>query len=228
MNFIFKKWLSYIVPITIYKTDSIISKSIEVTWNNGQLVLDTQNTNYSYGSLQRILHKGLKQIGFTKIKSMQNLLVLGVAGGSVVKTLVNEIKFTNSITGVELDSDIIKIANQYFELQKIKNLKIIIQDANNFVLQNNKKYDLIVVDIFEDNKMPDFLYETNFINALSKSLKVNGFILFNTMVLNNNYNNNLSFKNHFNNACFTIKTLSNLEYYNELILIEKLKKANHN
>ena len=66
MDFKFKKWLSYLLPITIYKTDSIISKSIELTWHNGQLLLDTQNTNYSYGSLQRILRKGLKEIGFTK------------------------------------------------------------------------------------------------------------------------------------------------------------------
>ena len=93
------------------------------------------------------------------------------------------------------------------------------------MLQNDKKYDLIVVDVFEDNKMPDFLYEINFINSLSKSLKVNGFILFNTMLLTTNYNNNLSFKNQFNNECYTIKTLSNLEYYNELILVEKLKNT---
>jgi hypothetical protein len=33
----------------------MVSKSIEITWTNGELVLDSENTNYSYGSLQRIL-----------------------------------------------------------------------------------------------------------------------------------------------------------------------------
>ena len=115
-----KKWLSWIIPITIYKSDSKISKSLEITWTNGKLVLDTQNTNYSYGSLQRILRTGLLQIGFDRIRSMNNILILGVAGGSVIKTLVNEIKFTKKITGVEIDDEIIKIANQYFQLNKIK------------------------------------------------------------------------------------------------------------
>jgi len=55
-----RKLLSYIIPIKIYKTKSTLSKTIEVTWANGELVLDSENTNYSYGSLQRILRKGLK------------------------------------------------------------------------------------------------------------------------------------------------------------------------
>jgi hypothetical protein len=36
----------------------MVSKSIEITWTNGELVLIQKNTNYSYGSLQRILRFG--------------------------------------------------------------------------------------------------------------------------------------------------------------------------
>jgi hypothetical protein len=61
----------------------MVSKSIEITWTNGELVLDSENTNYSYGSLQRILRLGLKSIGFDKIIKMNHVLILGVA--SVVK-----------------------------------------------------------------------------------------------------------------------------------------------
>lgn len=53
---------------------------------NGKLVLDSKNTNYSYRNLQRILRTGLKNIGFKKINKMSQILVLGVAGGSVIKT----------------------------------------------------------------------------------------------------------------------------------------------
>ena len=85
-----KKLLSYLFPITIFKQNSTVSNSIEITWNNGQLVMDSKNTNYSYGSLQRILRKGLQSIGFEVIKNKDTILVLGVAGGSVIKTLVKE------------------------------------------------------------------------------------------------------------------------------------------
>ncbi len=119
-----KKLFSYLIPIKIFKVNSSLSKTIEVTWANGELVLDSENTNYSYGSLQRILRKGLKHIGFEKIAMMEHVLVLGVAGGSVIKTLADEIHFEGQITGVDIDSDIIKIANEYFKLDEIKNLNI--------------------------------------------------------------------------------------------------------
>ena len=106
-----KKIFSFLIPIKIYQTKSSLSKSIEITWANGELVLDSENTNYSYGSLQRILKIGLKNIGFDKIVNMKDVLVLGVAGGSVIKTLVDDINYKGKITGVEIDPEIIKIAN---------------------------------------------------------------------------------------------------------------------
>ena len=80
------KFFSYFLPINVTKLKSSVSNSIEVTWNNGELVIDSENTNYSYGSLQRILKKGLKYIGYDRIKKFDKVLVLGVAGGSVIKT----------------------------------------------------------------------------------------------------------------------------------------------
>ena len=70
----FQKLVSYLIPINIYKRNSATSQSLEVTWNNGELVLDSMNTNYSYGSLQRILRKGLKYIGFERIRNFESIL----------------------------------------------------------------------------------------------------------------------------------------------------------
>ena len=92
-----KRILSYLVPVNVFQTKSILSKNIEITWNKGELVLVSDNTNYSYGTLERVLRAGLKTIGYEKIASMQNILVLGVAGGSVIKLLVNEIQYKGKI-----------------------------------------------------------------------------------------------------------------------------------
>jgi hypothetical protein len=219
-----RKFLSYLIPITIYKTKSSWSKSIEVTWANGELMMDSKNTNYSYGSLQRILRLGLKKIGFRQIKSMSKILVLGVAGGSVIKTLSHEINFRGGITGVEIDPEIIKIANSYFHLDQIPNLTILIADAFEFVLQANEKYDLIIVDIFQDTKMPGFLFENFFTQKLCSLLQEKGFILFNTMVLNNNDNQrNKKYCEEFYQPNFKLKTIPRVENHNELILIERIK-----
>lgn len=219
------KLVSYIIPIKIYKTKSRVSKTIEVTWTNGELVLDSENTNYSYGSLQRILRKGLKYLGFSKIEKMNQALVLGVAGGSVIKTLVDEVHFKGKITGVDIDPEIITIANEYFNLSEIKNLNIVIDDAFEFVLKTKEKYDLIIIDIFQDTVMPNFLFENYFVNRICFLLKSKGIVLFNTMCLTeeDNGRNKNYIKNFDDNRNFKIHSIPRVEKHNELIVIEKLQ-----
>jgi spermidine synthase len=216
-----KKLLSFIFPITILNQKSSISQALEITWMNGKLVLDSKNTNYSYGNLQRILRTGLKNIGFKKIKEMSSILVLGVAGGSVIKTLVDEINFKGEISGVEIDKDVIAIANEYFHLDEIPNLEIIIDDAFEFVLKTNTKYDLIIIDIFQDTKMPNFLFETFFINRICELLNPNSFILFNTMILTEKQKQiNLNYIKSFDVNKYNSRKLHLIDETNELILIE--------
>ncbi|RZK10851.1 MAG: methyltransferase domain-containing protein [Flavobacterium sp.] len=222
-----KRIFSYILPINIIKKHSNLSKSLEVTWANGELVLDSANTNYSYGSLQRILRKGLKSIGYDKIIEMKHILVLGVAGGSVIKTLADEIKFKKKITGVEIDASVIALANEYFQLNKIPNLEIVIDDAFEFVLKTKEKYDLIIIDIFQDTTMPNFLFEEFFINRIGFLLKENGFILFNTMCLKENDNvRNEQYVSTFTEKGFGVRKIPRVEQHNELIIIEKTKNPN--
>ncbi|MFN4028305.1 MULTISPECIES: spermidine synthase [Flavobacterium] len=217
-----RKLFSYFIPINIYKKKSSISETIEVTWNNGELVIDSKNTNYSYGSLQRILRKGLKYIGFERIKKFDNVLLLGVAGGSVIKTLVDEIKFKGKITGVEIDPAMIEVANTYFKLNEIPNLNIVIDDAFEFVLKTKETYDLIIIDVFQDTTMPNFLFEDFFINRVNFLLRKDGFILFNTMVINDgNRERNLKYKNKFNSN-YSLRMYPKVETHNELFTIKKL------
>ena len=219
----FQKLLSYLIPINVLKQESIVNKSLEVTWNNGELVLDTLNTNYSYGSLQRILRIGLLKIGFDKIKKYNKILILGVAAGSVIKTLVNEIGFRNEITAVEIDPKTIEIANKYFGLDKIENVEIIIDDAKNFVQNNSEKYDLIIIDIFQDNFMPKFLFDSSFVNAIISLMANDGNTLFNTMVLNtNDEKRNADYISIFDANKFKVEKISKLEKYNELMIVTSM------
>lgn len=218
-----RKFFSYIIPIKIFKKKSARSKMIEVTWANGELVLDTENTNYSYGSLQRILRYGLRNIGYDKILEMEHILLLGVAGGSVVKTLVDEIAYKEKITGVEIDPDMIQIANEYFNLNQIKQLEVVIDDAFEFVLKTKDKYDLIIIDIFEDTHMPNFLFEKFFVDRVCTILKDNGFVLFNTMILDEVHNvRNRKYVAEVNPKMFKAKMLPRIEVHNELIIINKV------
>lgn len=218
----FKRLFSFFIPVPVYQTKSEVSKQLEINWNNGQLVLDSSHTNYSYGSLQRILRYGLKQIGFDKIAKMQHILVLGVGGGSVLKTLVNELHYRGKITGVELDPEVITLANTYFQLDKIKQLNLVQGDAFEYVLKTAFKFDLIIVDVFQDTKMPSFLFEKFFAERLGLLLNSPGFILFNTMTLTKeDLDRNTTYCVNFNNKPFKVIRLPKVETHNELLVIEK-------
>ena len=216
-----KKLLSYFVPINIYHKKSDINKSLEITWNNGKLVLDTENTNYSYGSLEKVLRFGLQTIDYKIIEKFNSILVLGVAGGCVIKMLVNEIGFKGKITGVEIDTETINLANKYFGLNTIKNLEIIIEDAQLFIEKISGKYDLIIVDVFQDEVMPDFLFEEKFSVKLQKTININGLILFNTIANNTTDEiRNDVFVKRIITKNFLVQRFPNIEGKNELLILK--------
>ena len=220
MNFI-QKLVSYLYPIKVSEISSERSGSLEVTLVNGKLVIDSENANYSYGSLQLVLKKGLKHIGISKIKSVKNILILGVAGGSVIKTIREDFKSDTKITGVEIDRDVIELANTYFKLNQVSNLNLIIADAFEFIKSTQETYDLIIIDIFNDSNMPQELFEEKFWNNILNILHSNGFCLFNTIYTSKKgikRNNELkSLLNKFFVSNYQLKT----HRINELFILKK-------
>lgn len=218
----FKRFLSYFVPVNVHRQHSAYSKSLEVTWNNGQLVLDSENTNYSFGSLQRVLRMGLHSVGFDTIRKMDHILVLGVAAGSVIRTLAEEIDFKGKITGVELDAEVVKLAKSYFRLDEIQQLELVVDDAFEYSLKTKLRYDLIIIDIFKDTEMPNFLFEDFFINRIGDLLKPNGYVVFNTMILTAGDNErNLRYLTQWDTSKFEIRTIPRLEQHNELFVVRR-------
>ena len=174
--------LSYIFPIT-KKVESKYSGTLEITWLNGIKHLNTKNANYSFGSLQKILKFGLQNIDVSNCK---NILILGLGAGSVISTLIKDFNYKNHITALDIDPVIIEIAKTEFNLSENKNLKIICDDALGFMNQNKSLFDLIIIDLFIDNKVPESFLNTSFWNDLIKSNSEKGSILFNASLQDNN------------------------------------------
>lgn len=168
-----KKLLSYLWP----QTTNFVSEhsgTLEVTWYNGKKLLDTQNANYSYGLLQKVLETGLSNIAINRVSST---LILGLGGGSVVHSLRNKLNYQKHIDAVELDKKIIAVAKDEFDISDSDRLKIHHQDALLFVENCSSTYDLIIVDLFIDDLVPkQFLTET-FCNQLLRI--ASGYVLFN-------------------------------------------------
>lgn len=176
MSFI-KKILSYFYPLTTI-VDSDYSGKVEITWYNGKKMLDTENANYSYGSLQEVLEYGIAQVDLTKVHS---ILILGMGAGSVIKSLREKFNCQKQITTVEWDKSIIEIAASEFGIKTNHQLEIIQRDAVDFVQKNTAKFDLIIIDIFIDNQIPQKILAVDFLIQLPKLFKERGTLIFNML-----------------------------------------------
>lgn len=172
---IMSRLLSYLYPVT-KKVPSDFSGMLEITWYNGKKHLNTKNANYSYGSLQKVLKFGLTKI---ELSNIQSILILGLGGGSVVKTLRDDFKYHQPIVAVDFDSQIIHIAREEFNLKEDKNLQIICEDALKFMATNNHQFDLIIIDLFIDVEMPLAFLSIPFWENVLKASADRGSILFN-------------------------------------------------
>lgn len=214
---------SYLYPIRFKTIQSDFSGQLELTWYNGKLLLDTENTNYSYGNLQKVLDKAIGQIDKEVFKTFKNTLILGVAGGSVIETLFTKYKYENTIDAVDIDPVILKIAEEEFKINRFKNCHFFATDAFDFVKKSTKKYNFIIIDLFIDYQIPSFVFDNLFINTIKDLLNVNGVILLNTIQLQNKENQKTSdFIDSFKDG-YKINVLKNVEHYNTIYLIHKLK-----
>ena len=158
---------------------SPLNGTIEINMLDGKKTVDILNTNYSYGVLQKILHKALKHINFGY--EIKTVLVLGMGAGSIVETIREHFYSQAFIELVEIDAQIISIAKEEFEIEKFDNISIVHADAYEYVQQSNKKFDLIIVDVFVVDTIPEKFTTKPFIDAICSLVNQTGYIIYNTM-----------------------------------------------
>lgn len=220
---ILKKYFSYlnIIPERTYQ--STYNGVLEINWLNGKKILDTKNTNYSYGNLGKVLQKGLKLVTTDFCSEDTSILILGLGGGDVVKQLRRNFKSNANITAVEIDPMIIEIALKEFDIIPNSKLEIVNNDANIFLKYTKERYNLIIVDLFNDVTIPDFVFQTEFIKSVYHVLDLNGSIIFNTFILSDVHKvRNKKFVENLKRY-FTVEEFPNLYGHNHLIITKKVK-----
>ena len=206
--------LSYIYPIT-RKVKSDFNGTLEITWYNGKKHLNTKNANYSYGSLQKILKIGLRKIDLSQCKK---ILVLGMGGGSVIKTLQQDFNYKNYITAIDIDAVIINIAKEEFELTKSENLEIICTDALQFMQQNNAQFDLIIIDLFIDTEIPFSFFSDSFWQDIMKATTTKGSLLFNASLHKSDNKKLSNIITQLNNNNYQVEKIEKVNKTNTLLI----------
>lgn len=172
------KYLSYIIRFVVEESSSIHNDKLIVAIQDGKYVLNTQNANYSFGSLHRVFQKAFKIIKL-KERNFSSCLLLGGGAGSVPSILYNELNLNLSTTVVEIDKEVIRLGKKYFKLGDYPNLKLVNEDAFVFVSNTTETYDLIAIDIFKNVVVPERFISHVFFDDIKKRLNPSGVVIFN-------------------------------------------------
>lgn len=211
-----KKVFSYLLPLRLKNYPSDLNGNLEINLVNGKKVLDTKSSNYSFGSLQTILERGLKAISFDQ--RFEQILVLGMGAGSIVESIRVRFGSNALITLVDIDPVMATIAREEFGIQSYKGVQVIIEDAEAFLQHSRDQYDLILVDLFIIETIPERFTKGKFIDLLSARLSKKGSIIYNTISKTLSAPTREEVMESFERNGFELQIIRGIEYSNDLIL----------
>ena len=157
--------------VTLEEADSPINGKISVVKSLGfGTYLQVGNLTQSGGVVSGIWKKTLLKIK-TLINEPQNILILGLGGGSCAK-LSRKLWPYSIITGVDFDKTIVELGVKYLDLGK-DSAEIVVSDAFEFVekaVRNKNVYDLITVDLFVGQEFPVIFESMDHSSAFQNSI----------------------------------------------------------
>ncbi|MBL7900894.1 MAG: fused MFS/spermidine synthase [Bacteroidia bacterium] len=175
---LFQRWLSYLWPIAIEKKSSEWNPALEVTLYRGHYVLDSENANYSFGLLHKVMQDALLHASVKYQCRFEKVLLLGYGGGSAAQIIHTRWNPQAEITAVEIDPVVIALAQKYFYSERVH---FVCANAAQAIGEDTQTYDLILCDLFRDTEMPAFCTSAVFYQNLKSRLSVGGLFIQNIM-----------------------------------------------
>jgi spermidine synthase len=173
-----------IIAKVVHRALSPISGEIIVKEQLGKYTFYVDNIPQSGGVVKEIWKKGVKAL--PDFKPVPYVLLLGLGGGSAVHLLKKRWEKVK-IVGVEIDPQVVVVGRTYFDLDKVSGLRMVTADAFDAIREkkyqvDDKKYDLILVDLYLGSKLPGFVKKEDFIKKLKKLLTKRGIVVFNFLL----------------------------------------------
>ena len=172
-----KHFASFLWDFPIEKVESEKNGSLQVVYQYGRYILNSNNANYSFQQLHRVFQRGLAEIRSSIVP--KKILNLGMGGGSTLHILRNELNWNAPVISVEHDPVIIDLAKKYFGISQIENHEVVESDALDFISECNELFDLVIVDLFKDRVVPNEFLEIEFFQSIHKLMPENGIVVAN-------------------------------------------------
>lgn len=174
-----KKALSYLKEVVIEQSTSIYNEELTVSLVKGEYQLTTKEAIYSYGLRYDNYFTAFKSLDLDRLGS--DVLLLGLGLGSIPYMLENSFHKDFDYTAVEIDDEVIYLASKYVLNSLQSQIYTVQADAINFIAQSEVRYDLVAMDIFVSDHIPEVFETIEFLEQLRETLADDGLLLFNRL-----------------------------------------------
>lgn len=177
----YKKWLSYLWEQQLETTSSGYNPQLTVSLVRGRVQLTAQNAIYSFGDYYLNFRKAFQAIDLDMLPQGADVLVLGLGLGSIPELLEVLHLRKYKYVAIEIDPVIVQLAQDY-SLPRLKsNIEIVNTDAQIFLEVDQRKFDLICMDVFQDAIIPTHLSTIEFLEQVSQRLGPDGVLIYNCL-----------------------------------------------
>ena len=111
------------------------------------------------------------------VAEKRDALVLGLGAGVVPRNMK---KRGLNVTVVEINSDALNAATEHFGFDPV-GMEIHFEDARSFVRRCESRYDVIFMDLFQGDNIPDYLLTTEFFGDLKTCIRPGGAVVMNAI-----------------------------------------------
>lgn len=168
--------MRFLFPHVVVKTSSKYNPDIRIIreWRGLKLLVNGSRQSGPY--IKKLWEQAFREFRLKQLQNIKSILVLGIGGGTVIELLSTRYPQA-AIAAVDIDSTMIAIAKEYFQIDHIPRLRIIRADAKEF--SSSQQFDLIIVDLFIGREIPRFVSTTGFYQRLRKMLSPRGALILN-------------------------------------------------
>lgn len=149
----------------------------------------------------------------------KNILMLGVAGGTALRTL-RHILPDVSLTGIDLDEELIKLARQEMSLSDT-DAEIIIADAYEWMKSNTRTLDVIIDDLYlagDDDVFRDEKCDGDWLALVKNSLAPGGILVLNLVIGPGHRAKQIATRKNLAASFRCVRTLTTFESMNEILV----------
>ncbi len=175
-----KKWISHLTPLTLEETGSEQNPELTVNLDRGRVQLLSGDAIYSWDDLYRNFDIAFEELHLEQYP-FEDVLLLGLGLGSIPVLLEQKYGRNYRYTAVEWDETVTDLALRY-TLSRLKSpVDIVTADAEVFIDVCQDTFDLLIVDLFEDDLTPPQFETPEFLESCDDLLRPGGMLLFNRL-----------------------------------------------